>query len=37
MAKTIPEHDVLSKEEIEDQARLADEVLAEILSEETAL
>jgi predicted ATPase len=37
MAKTIPEQDVLTKEEIEDQARLADEILAEILAEEDAL
>ncbi|MBW4539381.1 MAG: AAA family ATPase [Myxacorys chilensis ATA2-1-KO14] len=37
MARTIPEQDVLTKEEIEDQARLADEVLAEILVEEDAL
>jgi ABC-type multidrug transport system ATPase subunit len=36
MAKTIPEQDVLTKEEIEDQAKLADEILAEILAEEDA-
>ena len=36
MAKTIPEHDVLTKDEIEEQAKLADEVLAEILAEESA-
>ena len=34
MAKTVPEQNVLTKEEIEDQARLADEILAEILVEE---
>jgi predicted ATPase len=37
MAKTIPEQDVLTKEEIEDQAQLADEILAEILEEENTL
>lgn len=37
MAKTIPEQDVLTKEEIENQAQLADEVLAEILAEENTL
>jgi hypothetical protein len=37
MAKTIPEQDVLTKEEIEDQAKLADEILAEILAEEDTL
>lgn len=37
MAKTIPEQDVLTKKEIEDQAKLADKILAEILSEEDTL
>ena len=37
MAKTIPEQDILTKEEIEDQAQLADEILAEILAEENIL
>ncbi|MEB3192339.1 MAG: hypothetical protein VKL42_18510 [Snowella sp.] len=36
MAKTIPEQDVLTKEEIQEQANLADEILAEILAEENA-
>jgi hypothetical protein len=36
MAKKIPEQDVLTKEEIQEQANLADEILAEILAEENA-
>jgi predicted ATPase len=34
IAKTIPEQNVLTKEEIEEQANLADEILTEILAEE---
>jgi len=37
MAKKMPEHDVLSKDEIEEQAQLADEILAEVLAEESTL
>ena len=37
MAKTIPEQNVLTKEEIEDQTKLADDILAEILAEENIL
>jgi hypothetical protein len=36
MAKKIPEHEVLTKDEIGEQAKLADEILAEILAEESA-
>lgn len=36
MAKKISDKDILTKDEIEEQARLADEILAEILAEEEA-
>lgn len=36
MAKTIPEQDVLTKEEIEEQVKLANEIIAEIIAEEAA-
>lgn len=35
MAKKVPEHDVLTRDEIDEQAKLADEILAEILAEES--
>lgn len=35
MAKQIPKQDILSKDEIAEQARLADEILAEVLAEES--
>jgi predicted ATPase len=34
MAKTIPEQGILTREEIEDQAKLADEILAELLADD---
>jgi hypothetical protein len=36
MAKKASDQDILTKDEIEEQARLADEILAEILAEEEA-
>lgn len=36
MAKKVPEQDILTKDEIDEQSRLADEILAEIIAEENA-